>query len=75
MSDSEATTKPTLETILERINAQREAINAQGDAMRAGFEDVGERLERVEIRLDRVQSIVLDLRADFKESQETLKPH
>lgn|GEM_PF-1609462 len=90
MNNSEATTKPTLETILERINAQ-------GDVMRAGFagvngrlDSVGMRLDRVEIRLDRVEirldqvdtrldrvesrldrvhSMVLDLRADFKDFQ------
>ena len=83
MNNSEATTKPTLETILERINAQ-------GDVMRAGFagvngrlDSVGMRLDRVEIRLDqvdtrldrvesrldRVHSMVLDLRADFKDFQ------
>lgn len=87
MSDSEMTTKPTLDTILERINAQ-------GEAMRAGFTSVGERLERieirldrvegrldrvesrldrVEIRLDRVQSMVLDVRADLREFRAALR--
>lgn len=60
MNESEVTTKPTLDTILERINAQ-------GGEMRAGFASVDQRLERIEIRLDRVESMVLEVRADVKE--------
>ena len=74
MNNSELTTKPTLETILERINVQ-------GEIMRAGFATIEKRLEpvekrleqieicldTVEIRLDRVQSMVLEVRADVKE--------
>jgi tetrahydromethanopterin S-methyltransferase subunit G len=80
MSDSELTTKPTLETILDRINAQ-------GDVMRAGFatidkrletvekrlEPVEQRLEQIEIRLDRVQGIVLQVRADLREFRSSFK--
>jgi hypothetical protein len=60
MSESELTTKPTLDTILERLNAQ-------GEALRNGFGSIGQRLERIEIRLDRVESMVLEGRADFRE--------
>ena len=60
MSESELNTKPTLDTILERLNAQ-------GEAVRNGFVSIGQRLERIEIRLDRVESMVLEVRADFRE--------
>ena len=73
MNDSEMTTKPTLDTILERINAQ-------GEAMRVGFVSVGQRLDRIEIRLDRVESrldrvesMVLDVRADVRELRASLR--
>jgi hypothetical protein len=66
MSNSEATTKPTLETIMDRIKAQ-------GDEMRAGFQTIAARLEEIEIRLDRVQGIVLGVRADFREFRSSFK--
>lgn len=68
-------TKPTLETILERINAV-------GTEMRAGFDAIDKRFEAVEISLDRVESVssqtraeMLTLRADFREWQSALKEH
>jgi hypothetical protein len=68
-------TKPTLETILERINAL-------GAEMRAGFGAIDKRFEAVEISLDRVESVssqtraeMLTLRADFREWQSALKEH
>lgn len=68
-------TKPTLETILERINAL-------GAEMRAGFDAIDKRFEVVEISLDRVESVssqtraeMLTLRADFREWQSALKEH
>jgi len=60
MSESELTTKPTLDTILERLNAQ-------GEALQNGFGSIEQRLERIEIRLDRVEGMVLEVRADFRE--------
>ena len=49
----DATARPTLDTILERINA-----------LSGTLED---RLEQIETRLDRTQGIALELRADFRE--------
>lgn len=66
MSDSELTTKPTLDTILE-------GLNIQGEALKNGFDSVGQRLERIEIRLDRVESMVLEVRADFREFRSALR--
>jgi DNA repair exonuclease SbcCD ATPase subunit len=66
MGDNEATTKPTIETIIERLNELR-------DEMRAGFNTVNDRLERVEIRLDRVESMALEARADMREFRSDFK--
>lgn len=63
----DATTRPTIETVLERIDAL-------GESMRDGFAAVGVRLDKLEARLDRVdarldrtQAEVLELRVDFRE--------
>ena len=56
----QADTRPTLDTLLERINALAEDV-------RRGFASVEQKLERIEIRLDRVESMALETRADFKE--------
>ena len=53
MSD-EKVTKPPIETVLERIALMEARLS--------------DRLERIEIRLDRVESMVLEVRADFRES-------
>jgi archaellum component FlaC len=61
-----ADTKPTIETLLERLNTLVEE-------MRKGFTSVEQKLERIEIRLDRVESMALETRADFKEFRTHLK--
>lgn len=60
-------TKPTIETVLERINVL-------GTEIRAGFAHIENRLDDFDVRLDRMESDVnktrsemLTLRADFKE--------
>ena len=53
-------TKPTIETVLERISAL-------GEEVRQGFRKTDERLERIEIRIDRVESMSLEVRADVRE--------
>jgi hypothetical protein len=70
MSD-EAITKPTIETLLERVNlvldenrALREAIEIRLD----GFREVIEiRLDRIESEVKITHSELFSLRADFKE--------
>ena len=52
MSD-ENVTKPTIETILERMALMEARLT--------------DRLERIEIRLDRIEAMSLEVRADFKE--------
>jgi predicted nucleic acid-binding Zn-ribbon protein len=77
-----AETKPTLETILERMNEMRAEMRARFDAVDKQFEAVDKRFESVGISLDRVESVsnqtraeMLTLRADFKEWQSALKEH
>ncbi|PYS76535.1 MAG: hypothetical protein DMF67_17365 [Acidobacteria bacterium] len=76
-------TKPTIETVLERINALDEKLSARVD----GFEKrIEERItsfeERVGIRLDRIESEVkkthsefYDMRADFTELRAAIREH
>jgi hypothetical protein len=72
MSD-EATTKPTLDTLLERINALAEE-------MRGGFARIEHRLDDFDVRLDRIEGLankthseLMYLRADFKELKSQFK--
>lgn len=72
---SENVTKPTMQTILERIDAQTEE-------MRKGFATVEKLFDKVAVRLDRIESEVklthsefYELRADFRELHGTLKEH
>ena len=62
----EAQTRPTLETILERINYIATAL----EEFRISVED---RLEQIETRLDRTQSIALETRADLRELRADLR--
>jgi hypothetical protein len=60
--------KPTLETILARINAL-------GEDLRAFREEVGIRLDRVESMTNQTRAEMLTLRADFKELRSALREH
>ena len=68
---NDAVTKPTLETVLERINALRDDLSSQIATIRDAVESLR---EEVEIRLDRIEGMtnqtraeMLTLRADFRE--------
>ena len=70
----DATTRPAIETVLERINALGERMNegfaAAGtrlDKMEGRLDRMGERLEQMDTRLDRTQAMVHEMRADFRE--------
>ena len=76
MSD-EAQTRPTLDTVLERINAldttvhgNIESLRQEVKAFRVAVED---RLEEIETRLDRTQGIALETRADLRELKADLR--
>ena len=56
----DATTRPTIETVLERIYALGERVNE-------GFAAVETTLEQMDTRLDRTQAMVHEMRADFRE--------
>jgi archaellum component FlaC len=70
----DATTRPTIETVLERINALGErmdegfaAVGTRLDKMEGRLDQMDEHLEQMDTRLDRTQSIVHEMRADFRE--------
>lgn len=67
-------TKPTIETVLERIAALGDALGTLRTEMREGFARIERTLEDFDVRIDRVESVVnatrsemLTLRADFRE--------
>ncbi|HKG23392.1 MAG TPA: hypothetical protein VKC34_15945 [Blastocatellia bacterium] len=70
-------TKPTIETVLERINALSEHVDERigvlSEHMDTRFNLVGTRLERIDARLDRLQGAMLDLRADFRSLSSQVK--
>jgi len=59
---SENITRPTLDTLLERINAV-------GEEMRAGFTAINVRLDRIESLASTTRGEMLSMRADFTEMQ------
>jgi hypothetical protein len=80
-------TKPTIETVLERMAAQEERMSNRMAAqeeriMNAVNERIDKLEERIGIRLDRVESVatatrgeMLDLRADFRELRTQIREH
>ncbi len=60
MNDEDAATKPTLETILERINDLRSDMSQR-------FTAVEQKLEQIDVRLDRMEGVTYTTRADFTE--------
>ena len=76
----DATTKPTIETVLERINALGErmdegfiAVHTRLNQMDERFDRMDERLEQMDTRLDRTQAMVHEMRADFREFRAQFK--
>ena len=69
----DATTRPTIETVLERINALGQSMNEGFVAVWARFDKVEEQLEQMDTRLDRTRAIVHELRADFREFRARFK--
>lgn len=72
-------TKPTIETVLERINEMRVEMRSEMSGLRSEIN--GLRVE-MEVRFDRIESIVsgtrsefLTLRADFRELKHALGEH
>jgi archaellum component FlaC len=76
----DATTRPTIETVLERINALGESMNegfaavhTRLNQMDGRLDRMDERLEQMDTRLDRTQAIVHEMRADFREFRAQFK--
>jgi hypothetical protein len=76
MSD-EAQTRPSLDTVLERINALDTAVHGNIETLRQEVKAfriaVEDRLEQIETRLDRTQGIALETRADLRELKSDLR--
>jgi hypothetical protein len=77
MSDGEASTKSTIETILERIEGLRADVEGRIDGLRA---DMERRFDDLNIRLDRIESVAystrgefVEMRADFREFRAQFK--
>ncbi|MDQ3652682.1 MAG: hypothetical protein M3458_20875 [Acidobacteriota bacterium] len=68
MTDKDASTRPTLDTILERLSDMR-------DEMRRGFSALNVRLDRVEGLASTTRGEMLTLRADFIELRDELHEH
>jgi hypothetical protein len=65
-------TKPTIETVLERINTLGEELRGE---MRAGFAQMDGRLKKVEGKISVLNEDVLELRSDVRELKNSLKVH
>lgn len=70
MSSEDATTKPTIETVLERINGLEQRISERIDALE---ERLDSRLDRIESVANMTRSEMLDLRADFRDWRKQLR--
>ena len=76
----DATTRPTIETVLERINALGERMDRRFTAVETTLEQMDRRfttvettLEQMDTRLDRTQALVHEMRADFREFRAQFK--
>lgn len=81
MSLEDATTKPTIETLLERMDDLKESMNARFNAVEERFnarfdemeENFGISLDRIESLASKTRSEMLEWRADFREILKGLK--
>ena len=69
----DATTRPTIETVLERIHALGERMNEGFAAVGTRLDKMEERLDQMDTRLDRTQAMVHEMRADFREFRTQFK--
>ena len=67
------TTRPTIETVLERIDALGERMSEGFTAVHTRLNQMDERLEQMDTRLDRTQAMVHEMRADFREFRAQFK--
>ena len=76
----DATTRPTIETVLERINSLGQrmdegfaAVGVRLDKMDGRLDKMEGRLDQMDTRLDRTQAMVHEMRADFREFRAQFK--
>jgi hypothetical protein len=53
MNADDANTKPTIETVLERINTLGESLHAEIKNLRGDTESIGGRIDRIDARLEK----------------------
>jgi predicted ABC-class ATPase len=70
---SNADTKPTLETVLERIDSLRQEVNKRFDDQDRNFADFDVRIDRIESVVNATRSEMLTLRADFREFKQKVE--
>ena len=70
---SNADTKPTLETILERIDNLRQDMNKRFDEQKKTLSDFDVRIDRIEGVVSMTRSDVVNLRADFREFKQKVE--
>jgi chaperonin cofactor prefoldin len=68
-------TKPTIQTILEKLDEFRVSMEKRFDSMEKRFDTLDVRVDKIETQLDRVTSVAHETRADFKELRNALKEH
>lgn len=69
----DAATRPTIETVLERISALGERMNEGFAAVGTRLNKMEERLDQMDMRLDRTQAMVHGMRADFRDFRAQFK--
>ncbi|HLG13444.1 MAG TPA: hypothetical protein VJH03_02820 [Blastocatellia bacterium] len=70
MASGDLTTKPTIETVLERIAAFEQRFDQKFDAFR---ESVEQRLDEIEKLTVKTRGDMLDLRMEFRELRGQIK--
>ncbi|HLL75558.1 MAG TPA: hypothetical protein VK421_09870 [Pyrinomonadaceae bacterium] len=70
---SNADTKPTLETILERIDSLRQEVDRRFDEQKKTLADFDVRIDRIEGVVSMTRSDVMNLRADFREFKQKVE--
>jgi RNA binding exosome subunit len=77
---SNADTKPTLETILERLDNLRQEMNRRFDEHDKRFDEQKKILFDFDVRLDRIEGVatmtrsdLVNLRADFREFRQKVE--
>lgn len=77
---SNADTKPTLETVLERIDNLRQEMNRRFDENDRRFDEQKKTLAEFDVRIDRIEGVVsmtrsdmVNMRADFREFRQKVE--